>query len=70
MKQRGCADGSASGTGKGIISSSFFHSTVGAVRLAELTVSRNNWAVTGLKYNFPGNIRTHITRREATVLPL
>lgn len=40
MKQTGCADDSAHGTGKGVIPGSLFHSTVAAVRLAELTVSR------------------------------
>lgn len=70
MKQRGWAVGSACGTGKAIISGSFPHSTVGAVMSAELTVSRNIWAATGLKYHFPGNIRTHVTSREATAEPL
>ena len=70
MKERGCADGSASAIGKGIMSGSFFHSTVGTVRLAELTVSTIIRAAIGLKYNFPADIRTHVKSREATVLPL
>lgn len=41
MKQMGCAEDSAHSTGKGVIPGSFFHSIVGAVRLAELTVTRN-----------------------------
>lgn len=51
MKQTGCADDCARGTGKGVIPGSFFHSTVGAVRLAELIVSRNVWAAPGPKPN-------------------
>lgn len=45
MKQRGEADSA----GKGIISSSLFYSTVGAVMVEELTVGSNIWAATGLK---------------------
>lgn len=65
MKQTGCADDSAHGTGKGVIPGSLFHSTVGAVRLAELTVSRKC-----LKPNLTGDISTHVTCTEATVLLL
>lgn len=70
MKQTGCADDSAGGTGKGVIPGSLFHSTVGAIGLAELSVSRNVWAAPGLKPNLPGTISTPVTCRGGTLLPL